>query len=219
MFSRQPDAESSHFGDKTNSGRELIQYSNPTLATAEVGPSTRPSVGPASSSVFLRTPTALDGPAITALIGRCPPLDTNSAYCNLVQCAHFADTCVVAETEGRVIGWISAHRPPAAPDQVFVWQVAVDASARGMGLGGRMLDALLARPSVRDAQVLTTTITEANGASWAMFEGFARRRGLKLGRTPLFTRETHFAGAHDTEWQASIGPLDPNQEQSAKETK
>lgn len=143
----------------------------------------------------------------------------NSAYCNLVQCAHFADTCVVAEAEGQVVGWISAHRPPAAPDEIFVWQVAVDASARGTGLGGRMLDALLARPAVRGARRLTTTITEANAASWALFEGFARRRGLGFDKAPLFTREIHFAGLHDTEWQASIGPLPPNQEQSAKETR
>ena len=82
-----------------------------------------------------------------------------------------------------------------------------------------MLDALLARPAVRDARVLTTTITENNVASWALFEGFARRRGLRLSKEPLFTREVHFAGAHDTEWQASIGPLSVDQEQSAKETK
>jgi L-2,4-diaminobutyric acid acetyltransferase len=166
---------------------------------------------------MLRTPEPRDGPAITSLIRRCPPLDVNSAYCNLVQCAHFADTCVVAEAVGRLVGWISAHRPPAAPDQIFVWQVAVDASARGAGLGGRMLDALLARPAVRGARLLTTTITETNTASWALFEGFARRRALQLDKAPLFTREIHFAGAHETEWQASIGPLPINQEQLAKE--
>ena len=169
--------------------------------------------------IQLRLASPIDGPAVTELIRRCPPLDVNSAYCNLVQCAHFADTCVVAEAEGRVVGWLSAHRPPGAPDQIFVWQVAVDAVARGAGLGGRMLDALLARPAVRDARVLTTTITENNVASWALFEGFARRRGLTLSKEPLFTREVHFAGTHDTEWQASIGPLSVDQEQSAKETK
>ena len=167
----------------------------------------------------LRTPDPRDGPAVTALVRACPPLDANSAYCNLVQCAHFADTCVVAEAPGGVVGWISAHRPPSSPDQIFVWQVAVDASARGTGLGGRMLDALLARPAVRDAKVLTTTITEANAASWALFEAFARRHGLRLGKAPLFTRETHFAGSHETEWQALIGPLGLDQEQSAKETR
>src|SRR3546814_5573349 len=39
---------------------------------------------PASmAGLHLRKPDARDGPAITALIARCPPLDRNSAYCNL----------------------------------------------------------------------------------------------------------------------------------------
>lgn len=141
------------------------------------------------------------------MIARCPPLDTNSAYCNLVQCTHFADTCVVAEHGGEVVGWISAHRPQTAPDQIFVWQVAVDVSARGTGLAGRMLDYLVQRPSARDALTLTTTITEDNEASWALFRAFARRRGADLTRTLLFDRDAHFGGAHPTEWQAAIGPL------------
>lgn len=163
----------------------------------------------------LRTPRPEDGPAITALIAACPPLDTNSAYCNLLQCSHFADSCVVAELGDRIIGWVSAYRPPSAPDQIFVWQVAVHPSARGTGLGSRLIEALLARPSARGATFLTTTVTQANDASWALFTGFARKRGLGLVKAPLFERQKHFAGAHDTEWQARIGPLP--QSSSAKE--
>lgn len=155
----------------------------------------------------LRAPRAEDGPAVTALIQDCPPLDTNSRYCNLVQCAHFADTCVVAERDGQVVGWISAHRPPTSPEQIFVWQVAVHPAARGTGLGGRMLDDLLSRPAVHSATALTTTITETNAASWALFSAFARARGLEIRKSILFDRHKHFAGAHDTEWQATIGPL------------
>ena len=114
---------------------------------------------------------------------------------------------MVAERDGRIAGWISAYRPPAKPDRLFIWQVAVDASARGEGLGGRMIEALLARPAVADATLLTTTVTGDNKASWGLFEGFARRRGLELKRTRRFLREAHFAGAHDTEWEAEIGPL------------
>lgn len=150
-------------------------------------------------------PRPEDGPAISALIRACPPLDTNSAYCNLLQCLHFADSCVVAELDERVVGWLSAYRPPAAPDQIFVWQIAVHATARGLGLGAHMLAALLARPAVRGASTLTTTITEANTASWALFGALARRLGAPLSRRPLFDRQTHFAGAHDTELLVSIG--------------
>ncbi|XJJ61756.1 diaminobutyrate acetyltransferase [Novosphingobium sp. BL-8H] len=161
----------------------------------------------ASAAIVLREPHAEDGPAVSALIAASPPLDANSAYCNLLQCSDFAETCVVAESDGRLVGWISAYRPPSHPDRLFVWQVAVAAEARGQGLGGRMLDALIERPALRAVRELTTTITDANKASWALFGAFARRRGATLTRTLRFDRERHFAGAHDTEWQASIAPL------------
>lgn len=183
------------------------------IISSEALAARRPSSDPVRSaqadrSAFVfRAPVPEDGPRVTALIAACPPLDTNSAYCNLLQCSHFADTCVVAERGGQVLGWISAYRPPSEPDCLFVWQVAVDASARGERLGRRMIEALLDRPSAAGATTLITTVTEANAASWGMFEGFARAHGLSITRTPKFEREAHFAGAHDTEWQASIGPL------------
>lgn len=166
-----------------------------------------PSDRAAQREPVLRCPVAGDGPAVTALIAASPPLDPNSAYCNLLQCSDFADTCVVAERAGEVVGWISGYRPPSHPERIFVWQVAVASSARGEGLGGRMLDELLARPAVRGATTLTTTITQDNPASWGLFTAFARRHGAALTRSPRFERDAHFAGAHDTEWQASIAPL------------
>lgn len=157
--------------------------------------------------MVLRRPTAEDGPAITALIAASPPLDPNSAYCNLLQCSDFAETCVVAARGETILGWISGYRPPSHPERIFVWQVAIDAAARGEGLAGRMLDELVSRPAVRGATTLTTTITDANPASWGLFTAFARRHGAVLSKAERFMRAPHFAGAHDTEWQASITPL------------
>src|SRR3546814_8137441 len=64
-----------------------------------------------TADLQLRRPVATDGPAITALVARCAPLDRNSAYCNLLQCTHFADSCIVAERDGAIVGWVSGHRP------------------------------------------------------------------------------------------------------------
>src|SRR5690606_42164986 len=65
------------------------------------------------------------------LVARCQPLDTNSVYCNLLQCSDFADTAIAAEdANGQLVGFISGYRPPSRPDTLFVWQVAVDASMR-----------------------------------------------------------------------------------------
>jgi L-2,4-diaminobutyric acid acetyltransferase len=152
----------------------------------------------------LRSPEKADGPAVHALIARCPPLDRNSLYMSLVQCDHFADTCVLAERGGEVLGWVSGHCPPGRDDTVFVWQVAVDARARGAGLGGRMLSALLDRPACAGVARLETTITRDNEGSWALFRGFARRMGAPLSHVPHFDREAHFDGRHATEHLVTI---------------
>jgi len=141
------------------------------------------------------------------LIAACPPLDPNSAYCNLLQCTDFADSCIVVERGGAVVGWVSGYRPPAAPDTFFVWQVAVSSAARGQRLAGRMIEALLSRPAQAGVTHLTTTITDDNRASWALFQGLARRWGVRIEKTARFEEQAHFAGAHATEWQARIGPL------------
>lgn len=124
---------------------------------------------------------------------------------------------MVVERANKIIGWISGYRPPSAPHQIFVWQVAVHPEARGLGLGQKMLAALTRRPAVRGATYLITTITDDNAASWRMFTGFARKRGLEVRRAPYFEREAHFAGAHETEHLVTIGPFDTLSDQAEKE--
>jgi len=161
----------------------------------------------AGAAVTFRTPQSEDGPAVSALIAECPPLDTNSAYCNLLQCTHFAETCIVAERDGEIVGWISGYRLPKESSRYFLWQVAVASSARGESLASRMIDALLTRPSMQGVQTLITTVTRDNDASWSLFRSLAKRHGASLGESLCFDRDTHFAGNHASEWQAEIGPL------------
>ncbi|ARE41781.1 L-2,4-diaminobutyric acid acetyltransferase [Rhodovulum sp. P5] len=149
-------------------------------------------------------PTDEDGAAVWSLIRACKPLDENSLYCNLLQCDHFRDTCIVAEMDGQIVGWISAYVLPNDPETLFVWQVAVSEKARGHGLGRRMLLALLEREACADVFRLKTTITPDNQASWALFRSFARRLGARLTDEPHFTRDTHFEGKHATEHMVTI---------------
>jgi L-2,4-diaminobutyric acid acetyltransferase len=159
------------------------------------------------NDVTFRAPDSRDGAAVWQLIRDCGPLDDNSLYCNLLQCDHFADTCVVAERDGEAVGWISGYIKPGAPDTLFVWQVAVAENARGMGLAGRMLDHLTARDVCEGVSHVNTTITKTNEASWALFRSFARRMDAPIEGTPHFRRDVHFGGAHDTEIMAEIGPF------------
>jgi L-2,4-diaminobutyric acid acetyltransferase len=128
-------------------------------------------------------------------------------YCNLLQCTHFAETSVVGEADGELVSAVTGYRVPGRGDTLFVWQVAVAESARGQGLGYRMLDHILARPICAPVRYLETTVTGSNDASWAMFERYAAQSRACLQRRVLFDEFAHFRGRHDSEVLARIGPL------------
>lgn len=158
---------------------------------------------PSTRNLRFRKPDPSDGSEIWSLIKDCKPLDTNSMYANLIQTDHFRDTCVVAELDGDIAGWISGHMIPET-DELFVWQVAVSEKARGLGLGKKMLQELIDRRACRNAASLKTTITRDNQASWALFKSFARSVGGSLDNDPHFERNEHFDGKHATEHMVTI---------------
>lgn len=141
------------------------------------------------------------------LVQRCPPLDLNSSYSYFLLCSHFAETCVVAEREGATVGFLSAYRLPQAPQTLFVWQVAVDAQARGRQLAGRMLEDLLLRPACAGVQFIETTVSPSNHASRRVFERFAATHGAAW-HEEVFLTPAHFgAESHEEEVLFRIGPL------------
>ncbi|WP_093011666.1 MULTISPECIES: diaminobutyrate acetyltransferase [Roseivivax] len=155
-------------------------------------------------AVTFRKPVREDGAAIWELIRSCKPLDENSMYANLLQADHFRDTCVVALVDDEIAGWVSAYITPQDPDSMFVWQVAVSEKARGIGLGTRMLSALMTREEASDCKRMKTTITLDNDASWALFTKFAEKNNAILDSEAHFTRDTHFNGEHATEHMLTI---------------
>lgn len=159
----------------------------------------------------LRPPTRNDGASVFRLISQCPPLDTNSMYCNLLQCTHFADTSVTAlrhdESREELVGFISGYLIPERKDTLFIWQVAVSDQARGLGLASNMLKHILDRPQCSAVNYLETTITESNQASWALFESLAKKLESKLEKSIMFDCDKHLASEHDTEYLARLGPF------------
>lgn len=163
----------------------------------------------ANLPIELMQPTAEVGAAVHKLISECPPLDANSMYCNLLQSSHFAETAVAAYLENELVGFISGYRIPQRPETLFVWQVAVGEQARGQGLAGRMLKAILSREKNRDIKRIETTITPGNKASWALFESLARKLDTEISSSVMFDRQQHFADQHDTEMLVKVGPFKP----------
>lgn len=152
----------------------------------------------------LRKPKAEDGAEIWDLVRNCAPLDENSLYCNLLQADHFSDTCVVAEMDGKIVGWISGYVKPSDPETFFVWQVAVAEAARGLGLGLTMLQHLVDRSECDGVSCMQTTITADNEASWALFRKFARKFGAQPSSQAQYTQAVHFRSLHKTEYMLTI---------------
>lgn len=158
------------------------------------------------NDVTIRSPRREDGAAIHDLVVRAGTLEPNSAYCYLLLADHFASTCVVAKHEGRIAGAVLGYRPPSDPDALFVWQVAVDASQRGKGLGLALLRAFARTPGARGARKLTATVAPSNAASNRLFQSFARAVGAALEVSEGYPAAL-FPGAHEDERLITIHPL------------
>lgn len=154
--------------------------------------------------IHLRKPVATEGASIWDLVRNCAPLDENSMYCNLLQVDHFRDTCVVAEIDGQIVGWVSGYLMPNDPETLFVWQVAVAEVARGLGLGLSMLHHLVDRPECVDVSRIQTTITADNAASWALFSKFASNFDARASSQAYYTQTLHFRARHKTENMVTI---------------
>lgn len=163
----------------------------------------------ASHPAVIKRPVATDGVRINGLVAACKPLDTNSVYCNLLQCTHFAETCALAEhpESGNLLGFVSAYLLPDKPNTLFVWQIAVSVQARGQGLGKRLLKEILSRPACRGVTCLETTITESNQASHALFLSLAKEHDSNMKTQVLFDKHEHFSGLHDSEILLRIDPI------------
>lgn len=158
--------------------------------------------------ITYKEPNKMNGNAVHQLINRCPPLDKNSLYCNLLQCTDFAGTSIVAESADGdsanskiIVGFISGYIPPNSSDTLFIWQVALDQQWRGRGIASQMLNRLFARLSARHQQLkrLKTTISPGNTQSQKLFQAFFENQGMTVETIDHFKSGIHLDDDHEDE--------------------
>lgn len=167
--------------------------------------------------VRFRPPTPRDGRALWRLAGAVG-LDLNSPYAYVLWADRFSASSIVADaafpgagTQGSgsdegsgVVGFVAGFHPPDDPATIFVWQIGVAASARGTGIGGRMLDELISRTGAR---WLEATVTPSNGASAALFRSVGTRHDTPVEEELVYPADL-FPDGHEPEVLFRIGPLD-----------
>jgi L-2,4-diaminobutyric acid acetyltransferase len=149
-------------------------------------------------------PEVSDGVACWRLAAATGVLDVNSRYAYLLWCRDFAATSVVARRAGDLLGFVTGFRRPDEPSTLVVWQVAVDAAARGRGVAAAMLDTLF--DQVPGVDHLEATVTPDNTGSITLFSRFAERRGAPVRRSELFGAEL-LGDGHEPEILFRIGPV------------
>lgn len=163
-----------------------------------------PPRGTAGESLTLRRTRAADGPVLWRMAKESGTLDLNSPYAYAMWADRFHATSVIAERDGEPAGFVLGFRIPGRDHVLFVWQVAVGHDFRGRGLGGRMLDELVAAAG---STAVEATVTPSNEASRALFQSLAKRHGCACTESPYYTT-AHFPSTdHEAEPLLHIGPL------------
>ncbi|MFG2622628.1 diaminobutyrate acetyltransferase [Streptomyces sp. NPDC048507] len=164
---------------------------------------------PTPFTVHIDRPGPGDGPLLWRLARDSETLDLNSSYSYLLWSRDFAGTSAVArDASGRTVGFVSGYLRPDDPGTLFIWQVAVDASVRGLGIAGTLLDGLSARVAEEQGlRFLETTISPGNLASQRLFASYAERHGAALTREVLFGDDAFPDGGHEPEVLHRIGPF------------
>lgn len=148
-----------------------------------------------------------DGAKMWELVREMGGLELNTAYFYVLFCIDFAETCVVAEVDGEMAGFVLGHRPPKRSDAIFVWQVGVAPWMRKQGLARRLIDAFIEQNP--DARWLEASVTPENTASRKLFRSVARDRDV--GCEVLdFMGASLFPNSHEAEDLFRIGPFEPN---------
>jgi L-2,4-diaminobutyric acid acetyltransferase len=160
-----------------------------------------------SATIQFCEPREEDGAYMWSLVKDSGVLDVNSSYSYLMMAKYFSETCVVAKEDDKMVGFVTAFKPPNDSDVIFVWQVGVDKSQRGKGMGKRILKALLDLEACQDVQYLEATISPSNKASDALFRSIARDFKAKCVVTECFSEEMFPGDNHEAEMKYRIGPL------------
>lgn len=155
--------------------------------------------------VIFRSPTSHDARAMRGLARDSQVLSVNSTYYYALMASHFRETCLVAECNSQICGYITGYCPPGQPETLFVWQVGVARAFQGQGVGKKMLIALL---NAKQPKFLEATIGPENQASISLFQAVARYYNVdhRFSQTPFFAEED-LGDGDQAEYLMRVGPF------------
>ncbi|MDL4841163.1 diaminobutyrate acetyltransferase [Aquibacillus rhizosphaerae] len=157
--------------------------------------------------ILFEKPKVEDGAAMWELVNN-STLDQNSVYKYIMMSEYFAETCVVARENNKLVGFVTAFIPPERQDVVFIWQVGVDSSQRGKGIASKLLNHLIQREACQDVRFVEATVTPSNKASQSLFRKLAREHNTECNVSEFFKQELFPSDDHEEELNFRVGPIE-----------
>jgi L-2,4-diaminobutyric acid acetyltransferase len=138
------------------------------------------------------------------LVANRPYVGLNSQYTYFLLAKDFSDTCLVAEHNGRIVGFSSGYLPPARRDSFFNWEIVVEKKYRGHGLQKTLL---LNQLNDKRVKFLEATVNPSNEASKKNYRALAQLLETECLEQMMFEADAFEDGSHEAEVLFRIGPL------------
>lgn len=133
-----------------------------------------------------------------------PYVGLNSRYTYFLLARDFSDTCVVAEHNGKIVGFSSGYVSPSRTDTFFNWETVVHKDYRGNNLQKQMLLHQLRNTKV---EYFEGTINPSNKVSENNFFELAELLNTRCQKKVLFKEKDFENDGHEAEILCRIGPL------------
>jgi L-2,4-diaminobutyric acid acetyltransferase len=137
-----------------------------------------------------------------------PYVGLNSRYTYFLLAKDFSNTCLVAEHDGKIVGFSSGYMSPVRNDTFFSWEAVVHKDYRGNQLQKRML---LHQIWLTGAKYFEGTVNPSNEASKKNFLGLAQMLGTSCEETVMFSEEDFENDGHEAEILFRVGPISTHQ--------
>ena len=163
---------------------------------------------PAVSAVRLRLAGEDDRRGIVALARGADYLDLHTDYTYWLLLRHISNLVIVAEAPaGQLVGFLSTVPSRTAPRTLFLWQIAVDPSYQGCGLGRALHEQLMAEMRGRDWDRFEVSISADNGFGFKNFSSWARAYDMHVAEVGTMNYvDGDGAAATEVIYQAQMPP-------------
>ncbi len=161
--------------------------------------------------MMIRKATQEDFLKVHQFTAGCPPMENYPEHVYKIILRYFGDYCFVAEENGQIIGFAMGIVPESFPCTFFLWEIGVDPSYQGQGIGGKLVRDVENELRKREFKRIEVTIDPVNLPSQKLFKKMGYQNiSERVGKTikvegNLAVKDYYKPGRHFMVYEKWIG--------------